>query len=212
MVLLCVYRQNLVILNLTGNLHLAFPRITVKVFQGKTTGTMSSTYTPLKVKDIEAIVEIEGLDQMTGRPSPGSLINIINQLSQAFQTIHCPYSAFGMLYIVLPPRVCTVVTGETVNPPSDPGAIPLYLHGGYASTNHVILLTWQNQKEAHQIYLRCNQVAIAKTKWALPADIRAALTQLSVGNPDRIFVLFLTVCIKNMDATLTTTTRPTAQE
>ena len=89
-----------------------------------------------------------------------------------------------MLYIVLPPRVYTVITGETVDPPADPGAIPPYLHGGDASTNHVILLTWQNQKEAHQNYLRCNQVAIAKTKWALPADIQAALTQLFVGNPD----------------------------
>ena len=145
------------------------PRRTVKVFRGKTTGTISSTYTPLKVKDIEAIVETEGLDQMTGRPSPGLLITIINQLSRAFQTIHFPYSLFGMLYIVLPPRVYTAITGETVDPPANPGAIPPYLHGGDASTNHVILLTWQNQKEAHQNYLRCNQVAIAKTKWALPA-------------------------------------------
>ena len=148
---------------------------------------MSSTYTPLEVKDIEAIVEAEGLDQMTGRPSPGSLINIINQLSRAFQTIHCPYYAFGMLYIVLLHRVYTVIKGETVNPPADPGAIPPYLYGGDASTNHVILLIWQNQKEAHKNYLRCNQVAISKTKWSLPADIRAALTQLFVGNPDRIF-------------------------
>ena len=132
---------------------------------------MSITYMPLKVKDIEAIIETEGLDQMTGRPSPGSLITIINQLSREFQTIHCPYSAFGMIYIVLLPRVYTVITGETVNPPADPGAIPPYLHGGYASTNHAILLKWQNQKEAHQNYIRCNQVAIAKTKWALPADI-----------------------------------------
>ena len=95
-----------------------------------------------------------------------------------------------MLYIVLLPRVYTVITGETADHPTDPGAIPPYLHGGYASTNHVILITWKNQKEAHQNYLRCNQVAIAKTKWALPANIRAALTQLFVGNPDRIFVLF----------------------
>ena len=102
---------------------------------------MSSTYTPLEVKDIEAIVETEGLDQMTGRPSPGSLITIINQLSRAFQTIHFPYSAFGMLYIVLPPLMYTVITGETVDPPDDPGAIPPYLPGGDASTNHVILLT-----------------------------------------------------------------------
>ena len=107
---------------------------------------MSSTYTPLEVKDTEAIVEAEGLEQMKGRPSPSSLITIINQLSRDFQTIHCPYSAFGMLYIVLPPRVFTVVTGETVDPPADPGAIPPYQHGGDASTNHVILLTWQNQK------------------------------------------------------------------
>ena len=77
-----------------------------------------------------------------------------------------------------------MTTGEIVDPPADPGAIPPYQHGGDASTNHVILLKWQNQKEAHQNYLRCNQVAIAKTKWALPADIRAALTQLFVGNPD----------------------------
>ena len=82
---------------------------------------MNSTYTPLEFKDIEAIVETEGLDQMTGRPSPGSLITIINQLSRAFQTIHCPYSAFGMLYIVLPPRVFTVITGETVDRPANPG-------------------------------------------------------------------------------------------
>ena len=102
---------------------------------------MSSTYTPLEVKDIKAIVETEGLDQMTGRPSPGSLITIINQLSRAFQTIHCPYYLFGMLYIVLPPLVYTVITGETVDPPTNPGAIPSYLHGGDASTNHVILLT-----------------------------------------------------------------------
>ena len=33
-------------------------------------------------------------------------------------------------------------------------------------------------------------MAIDKTKWALPADIRATLTQLFVGNPDRIFILF----------------------
>ena len=102
---------------------------------------MISTYTPLEVKDTEAIFETEGLDQMTGRPSPGSLITIINQLSRAFKNIHCPYSTFGMLYTVLPPRVYTVITGETVDPPADPGAIPPYLHGGYASTNHVILLT-----------------------------------------------------------------------
>ena len=173
---------------------------------------MSSTYTPLKVKDIEAIFETEGLDQMTGRPSPGSLITIINQLSQAFQTIHCPYSAFGMLYIVLPPRVFTVITGETVDPPADPWLIPPYQHRGDASKNHVILLTWQNQKKAHQNYLRCNQVAIAKTKWALPADILAALTQLYVGNPDRIFVLFFDHLYKNIHATLPTTPRPTVQE
>ena len=151
---------------------------------------MSSTYTPIKVNDIKAIVETEGLEQMTGRPSPGLLITIINQLSRAFQTIHCPYSAFGMLYIVLPPRVFTFTTGETVDPTADTGVIPPYQHGGDASTNHVIILTWQKQKESHQNYLRYNQVAIAKTKWALPADIRAALTQLFVGNPDRIFVPF----------------------
>ena len=85
---------------------------------------MSSTYTPLEVKDIEDIFKTESLDQMTSRPSPGSLITITNQLSRAFQTIHCPYSAFGMLYIVLPPRVYTVITGETVKPPADPGTIP----------------------------------------------------------------------------------------
>ena len=33
-------------------------------------------------------------------------------------------------------------------------------------------------------------MAIAKTKWALLADIRATFTQLFVGNLDRIFVLF----------------------
>ena len=95
-----------------------------------------------------------------------------------------------MLYIFLPPHVYTVITGETVDPPVDPGSIPPYLHGGDAPTNHVIFLTWQNPKEAHQNYLRCNQVAIAKTKWALSADIQAALTQLSLVNPDQIFVLF----------------------
>ena len=157
---------------------------------------MSSTYTPLKVKDIKAIFETEGLEKITGRPSPGLLITIINQLSRAFQTIHCTYYAFGMLYIVLPPRMFTVITGETVDPTDDTGVIPPYQHGGDASTNHVIILTWQKQKEAHQNYLHYNQVAIAKTKWALPADIRAALTQIFVGNTDRIFVLFLTVCIK----------------
>ena len=141
MVLFSVYRHNLVIPNMTGNFHLTLPRRTVKVFRGKTTGTMSSTYTPLEVKDIEAIVETEGLDQMTGRPSPSSLITIINQLSRSFQTIHCPYSAFGMLYIVLPPRVFTFTTGETVDPPADPGEVPPYQHGGDASTNHFILLT-----------------------------------------------------------------------
>ena len=33
-------------------------------------------------------------------------------------------------------------------------------------------------------------MAIAKTKWALPANIQATLTKLFVGNPDQIFVLF----------------------
>ena len=70
----------------------------------------------------------------------------------------------------------------------------------------------ENQKEAHQNYLRCNQVAISKKKWALPADIRAALTQLFVGNPDRIFVLFFDHLYKNMDATLPMTLRSTVQE
>ena len=95
-----------------------------------------------------------------------------------------------MLYIVLPPRVFTVITRETVDPPADPGEISPYQHGGDAYTNHVILITWQNKKEAHQNYLRCNQVAIAQKKWALPAEIRAALTQLFVGNPDRILVIY----------------------
>ena len=72
-----------------------------------------------------------------------------------------------MLYIFLPPRVYTVTTGETVNPLANPGTFTSYIPGGYASTNHVILLTWQNQKEAHKNYLRCNQVAISKTKQAL---------------------------------------------
>ena len=173
---------------------------------------MSSTYTPLEVKDIEAIVKTEGLDQMKGRPSPGSLITIINQLSRAFQTIHCPYFAFGMLYIVLLPRVYTVITGETVNPPADSVSIPPYIPGGDASINHVILLTWQNQKEAHKNYLRFNQVAISNTKWALTANIRDALTQLYVGNPDQIFVLFFDRLYKNMDSTLPTIPRPTVQE
>ena len=52
-----------------------------------------------------------------------------------------------MLYIVLPLHVYTVITRETVDSPAEPGAIPPYLHGVDASTNHVILLTWQNQKE-----------------------------------------------------------------
>ena len=33
-------------------------------------------------------------------------------------------------------------------------------------------------------------MAISKTKWSLQADIRAALTQLFMGSPDRIFILF----------------------
>ena len=49
-------------------------------------------------------------------------------------------------------------------------------------------------------------------KWALPSDIRAALTQLFVVNLNRIFVLFFDRIYKNMDATLPTTPRPTVQE
>ena len=173
---------------------------------------MSITYTPLEVKDIEATVKSEGLDQMMGRPSPGSLINIINQLYRAFQTVHSPYYAYGMLYIVLPPRFYTVITGETVDPPADPGAIPPYLHGGYASTNHVILLTWKTRK-------RPIKIIYAATKWPSPKQNGPSQPTSKPHSPNSSWAIpieFLfyssTVCIKNKDTTLPTTPRPTVQE
>jgi hypothetical protein len=148
----------------------------------------SSVYKAPDVKTLQEIIEGEGIDAIHGRPNCHTLISLVNQLCAGARQIHCDYSNFGMMWIILPQPIYFQLTNEAVVAPLQPNQVPPFNINGTQTENNIIAIQWQKQKEQWETVVNTNKALIAATKNVLDAKVKQTLNSLFIGTAHQTFL------------------------
>ena len=151
---------------------------------------MTTVYKAEGVKALQEIIESQPIDRIQGRPDCHTLINLLNQLCAGARQLDCEYSNYGYMWLVLPQNIYFALTAENVVSPIQPPQVPPYNHLGTTTENTLISIQWQKNMELWTTVKNVNAALIAAARSALDQKTQAALTNLFLGTPDRVFLDF----------------------
>jgi hypothetical protein len=150
----------------------------------------SSIYKAPTERDLVEIIEAEGIEHISGKPTCHTLLKLVNQLAAGCRAIECEYSNYGLSYLVLPQGLYQILTGENIVAPAPYPAVPPYDPNGTQTENNIIHIHWQKNKELKDQMDNCNKALIALTKNKFESKYRLQLQSLFTGIPDRTFIAF----------------------
>eukprot|EP00956_Cyclotella_meneghiniana_P029530 scaffold71755_cov43-Cyclotella_meneghiniana.AAC.3 len=94
------------------------------------------------------------------------------------------------MWLVLPQNIYFALTAENVVSPIQPPQVPPYNPLGAQTENALISIQWQKNMELWTTVKNVNAALIAAARTALDQKTQAALTNLFLGTPDRVFLDF----------------------
>jgi hypothetical protein len=118
---------------------------------------MSSTiYKAPSERELIEIIEAEGIENISGKPTCHTLLKLVNQLAVGCRAIECEYSNYGLSYLVLPQALYQILICENIVAPTA-GSLPnphLRKHRctRTISSGAAIQPKWHTNREQHHPY------------------------------------------------------------